>query len=216
VVTRGGVDLSRFRRRRPPDPAWRARHGIPAQSLLFGAAGRLVQEKAYEVFIRAASRVPKERDVHFAIAGSGPLKEFLGGEIARAGLADRFHLVGLTDDVPHFLGQLDVFVLSSRFEGFPIALLEALAAGLPAIATSVGGVPEMLGRDGGLIVARESEGELAAAFEKMLDPAARRAFAGRAQALAERFSIERSAENFTRLYARLLRRAENAKEGRPS
>jgi glycosyltransferase involved in cell wall biosynthesis len=216
VVTRGGVDLSRFRRRHPPDLAWRARHGIPAQALLFGAAGRLVQEKAYEVFIRAASRVRKEREVHFAIAGSGPLKDFLRGEIARAGLADRFHLVGLTDDVPHFLGQLDVFVLSSRFEGFPIALLEALAAGLPAIATPVGGVPEMLGRDGGLIVTRESEDELAAAFEKMLDPAARRAFAGRGPALAERFSIERSAENFTRLYARLLRRAENAKEGLPS
>ena len=215
AVTRGGVDLSRFRQRRPADPAWRAKNGIPADALLFGAAGRLVQEKAYEIFIRAAGRIPKERGVHFAIAGAGPLKESLRKEIARAGLKDRFHLVGLTEDVPHFLGQLDVFVLSSRFEGFPIAMLEALAAGLPAIATPVGGVPEMLGRDGGLIVARESEDELAAALEAMLDPEARRAFAARGPALAERFSIERSAENFTRLYARLLARAENSKEGHP-
>ena len=74
----------------------------------------------------------------------------------------------------------------------------------------------MLGRDGGLIVERESEDELATALEAMLDPAARRAYAARGPVLAERFSIERSAENFSRLYARLLARADNAKEGRPT
>lgn len=212
LVTRGGVDLSRFRERRPADPAWRERWGIPAGAVLVGAAGRLVTEKAYEIFVRAAARIPAERGVHFVIAGGGPLERSLEKEIARAGLEKRFHLVGFEWDVPRFLAQLDVFVLSSRFEGFPIALLEALASGLPAVATPVGGVPEMLGADGGLIVAPESEEELAAALTRMLEPATRAAFAARGPAIARRFSMDACAEAFTRLYARLLERAETSKE----
>ncbi|HWZ85849.1 MAG TPA: glycosyltransferase [Thermoanaerobaculia bacterium] len=203
-VTRGGTDLKRFASR-PRDPAWRAHWRIPSEAVLLGAAGRLVPEKAYEVFIAAAARLAKEDPrVHFVIAGGGPLKEFLASEIERVGLSSRFQLVGFEHDVPFFLSQIDVFVLSSRFEGFPIALIEALASGLPSIATPVGGVPELLGSDGGLIVAPESEEELAAAMRTMLDARTRAAFGSRGPAIASRFSIERSAEGFTRLYARLL------------
>ena len=204
AVTRGGVDLSRFREKRAADPAWRERWGIPRNALLIGAAGRLVHEKAYEVFIRAAKSLAGARDVHFVIAGGGPLRRALVAEIARAGLKGRFHLVGFEEDVPRFLSQLDVFVLSSRFEGFPIALIEALAIGLPTIATPVGGVLEMLGKDGGVIVAPESVEELAAALAKMLDPQVRAAFAARGPAIADAFSIEKSADRFTNLYERLL------------
>ncbi len=210
-VTRGGVNISRFRTPRPRDDAWRERWGIPQDALLIGAAGRLVPEKAYEVFVRAAARVARDdAHTHFAIAGGGPLRRPLESEIARAGLRRRFHLVGFEPDVPFFLGQLDVFVLSSRFEGFPIALIEALAAGLPSVATAVGGVLEMLGRDGGLVVAPESEHELAAAMKAMLDPATRAAFAARGPTIAERFSIENSASAFTDLYSRLLEQARQA------
>ena len=213
-VTRGGVNVSRFRERRRRDGGWRDRWGIPRDALLLGAAGRLVQEKAYEVFIRAAGGLTKDGvDAHFVLAGEGPLRKLLESEIGRAGLKRRFHLVGFEPDVPFFLGQLDVFVLSSRFEGFPIALIEALAAGLPSIATPVGGVPEMLGRDGGLIVAPESEEELAAAMRAMLDPTTRAAFAARGPAIAERFSIESCAAQFTDLYSRLLEQSGQA-EGR--
>jgi glycosyltransferase involved in cell wall biosynthesis len=203
-VTRGGVDLSRFRTRSPADPVWRTRWGIPPKALLIGAAGRLVHEKAYEVFIRAAACVSDAKDVHFVIAGGGPRRRSLASEINRAGLRDRFHLVGFEHDVPRFLSQLDVFVLSSRFEGFPIALIEALAIGLPTIATPVGGVPEMLGTDGGLIVPPESVEGLARALEKMLDPAVRATFAARGPAIAEDYSIENAADRFTDLYGRLL------------
>ena len=203
-VTRGGTDVSRFHPR-PRDPGWRAHWRIPHDALLLGAAGRLVPEKAYEVFVRAAARIVKDgSDAHFVIAGGGPLREFLEAEIEKAGIGPRFHLVGFERDVPFFLSQIDVFVLSSRFEGFPIALIEALASGLPSIATPVGGVPELLGSDGGLIVAPESEEELAAAMRTMLDPKTRAAFASRGPAIAERFSIEHSADRFTRLYSHLL------------
>jgi glycosyltransferase involved in cell wall biosynthesis len=204
-VTRGGVDVARFHGRKPKDPAWRARWGIPAGAVVVGASGRLVTEKAYEVFIRAAARVGRaSNDVHFVIAGEGALEKVLRQEIDRAGLKDRFHLVGFERDVPFFLGQIDVFVLSSRFEGFPIALIEALAAGLPAIATPVGGVPEMLGRDGGLVVPPESEEALAEAMRSMLDPGTRASFSARGPGIAEHFSIDACAAGFDRLYSRLL------------
>jgi glycosyltransferase involved in cell wall biosynthesis len=212
LVTRGGVDFARFHERGPADPGWRARWGIPPEALVVGSAGRLVPEKAYEVFIRAAALIPAENRVHFVIAGAGPLERSLAREITRAGLEKRFHLIGFVRDIPRFLAQLDIFVLSSRFEGFPIALLEALASGLPTITTPVGGVPEMLGPDGGLIVAPESENELAAALTKMLDPATRAAFAARGPAIARRFSMELCAEEFVRLYARMLERAQTSKE----
>jgi glycosyltransferase involved in cell wall biosynthesis len=213
AVTRGGVDLSRFRHRRPADSAWRAQWGIPQKAVLIGAAGRLVHEKAYEVFVRAARRIAASTDAHFVIAGGGPLRRTLAAEISRAGLNGRFHLVGFEEDVPHFLSQLDVFVLSSRFEGFPIALIEALAIGLPTIATPVGGVPEMLGSDGGLIVSPESEESLAQALERMLDPGVRRVFAARGPAIAEVHSIENAADRFSELYRRLLATSANLQEG---
>jgi glycosyltransferase involved in cell wall biosynthesis len=214
-LTRGGVDLSRFREKQPADPAWRARWGIPENALLIGAAGRLVDQKAYEVFIRAAKRLAAGPDVHFVIAGGGPLRRALVSEIARAGLKDRFHLVGFEEDVPRFLSQLDVFILSSRFEGFPIALIEALAIGLPTVATPVGGVLEMLGNDGGLIVAPESVEELSGALEKMLDPKVRAAFGSRGPAIAEDFSIEMFADRIANLYERLLGAVRSQEGGIP-
>jgi len=204
-VTRGGIRLSDFGERRPRDPGFRERWKIPAGAVVFGAHGRLVPEKAYEVFVRAAARlVAQGSDARFVIAGGGPLKGALEEEIAKAGLPDRFHLVGFVEDVPGFLNEVDVFVLSSRFEGFPIALVEALAAGKPCIATSLGGVQEMVGIDGALVVAPESVDGLADAMREMESPAVRSALGAKGPAIAERFSIDRMAEQFSAIYERLL------------
>jgi glycosyltransferase involved in cell wall biosynthesis len=204
-VTRGGVDLAAFAAPKAGDRRMRARWSIPAEALVFGASGRLVHEKAYEVFVRAAARlVASGVDAHFAIAGGGPKLRSLEADIARAGLKGRFHLIGFQSDVPGFLRQLDVFVLSSRFEGFPLALVEALAAGLPCIATPVGGVGEMVGESGALIVPPESEEALVEAMKTMLSPSVRAAFAARGPKLAEPFSIDRTADQFVALYDRLL------------
>jgi glycosyltransferase involved in cell wall biosynthesis len=204
-VTRGGIRISAFRQARARDRSFRERWKIPADAVVFGAHGRLVPEKAYEVFVRAAARrVGQGSDAHFVIAGGGPLKGALEEEIAKAGLKDRFHLVGFVDDVPGFLNELDVFVLSSRFEGFPIALVEALAAGKPCVATSLGGVEEMVGTDGALVVAPESEESLAEAMREMESPAVRAALGAKGPAIAERFSIDRMAEQFSAIYERLL------------
>src|SRR5262249_10501161 len=103
-VTRGGVELSAFRQTRARDPRFRERWKIPPGAVVFGAHGRLVPEKAYEVFVQAAAkRVAQGSGAHFVIAGGGPLKGALEAEISKARLQDRFHLVGFVDDVPGFL-----------------------------------------------------------------------------------------------------------------
>ena len=205
AVTRGGIDLSAFRSSPARDPRWRLSRGIDPGAVVFGASGRLVSEKAYEVFVRAARRIVQDgADAHFVIAGDGVLREQLEGEIAAAGLERRFHLLGFVEDVTGFLRELDVFVLSSRFEGFPIALVEALAAGLPAIATPVGGVPEMVGANGALVVPSESDAALAEAMKAMLPASNRAAYAARGPKIAERFSIDGMARQFGETYDRLL------------
>ena len=204
-ITRGGVELSAFLHRRQRDPLWRDRWKIPPHAVVFGSCGRLVTEKAYEVFVRAAGRIVAEgADAHFVIAGRGPLEAQLRAEIARGALEGRFHLAGFVDDVPGFLRELDVFVLSSRFEGFPVALVEALAAERPCIATSIGGIREMVGAQGALVVSPESAEDLAAAMRQMLSPQTRAGYAARGPQVARRFSIDHTAEGFSAMYERLL------------
>jgi glycosyltransferase involved in cell wall biosynthesis len=206
AITRGGIDLSAFRSGSVErDPRRRAEWKIPADAVVFGAHGRLVPEKAYEVFVRAAARLVGDGvNAHFAIAGAGPLQDSLEAEIAAANLRERFHLVGFTEDVPAFLREIDVFVLSSRMEGFPIALVEALAAGLPAIATPAGGVPEMVGEEGALLIPAESEEALAEGMARLMSPTARAKYGAHGPRIAQRFSIDHMSEQFAAIYDGLL------------
>jgi glycosyltransferase involved in cell wall biosynthesis len=203
-TSRGGVDLSRFRSAGGRDHAWRESRGIPTDAVVMGAAGRLVAQKAYDVVLEAAARVTGGPPVHIAIAGAGPERSALEAQTRRLGLERRVHWIGFQDDVPSFLHQLDVFLIPSRFEGFPIALVEALASGLPCIATPVGGVPEILGNDDGILVPVESVEPLADAMRRMQSPDLRQQFADRARPIAERFSLDRLAEQLAGIYGRLF------------
>ena len=204
-VVYAGADVERMRDSRPRDLQWRTRWHIPEGALLFGSAGRLVPEKAYDVFIKAAAQMKHEGfNVHFAIAGQGPLQGELESLIAQHQLEDRFHLLGFQADIPLILKQLDVFVLSSRSEGFPLALIEALAAGVPCIATRVGGTAEMLGETGGLIVPSESPELLAHAMHSALDMGLRQRLAQTGPGIAQAFSYESCGRHFSHIYTDLL------------
>jgi glycosyltransferase involved in cell wall biosynthesis len=124
-------------------------------------------------------------------------------EAARAGLGGRLLVPGLRPDGRAVIGALDLFLMTSAFEGLPIALLEALALGRPVVATAVGGVPEAVtdGREGFLLPAGATE-QLAAAVLRLLDDATlRRDMAARAgAAAAERFSVERSVRAVEAVY----------------
>ena len=115
------------------------------------------------------------------VVGTGPESERIVAEARRLGVADRVHLPGFLPDPARWIGSLDVFALSSDSEQFPIALLEAMAAGLPAVATSVGDVSHMIAPDNApLVVAPEDEAAFAAALDTLAQrPDLRRAI-GRA------------------------------------
>jgi glycosyltransferase involved in cell wall biosynthesis len=110
-----------------------------------GTIGRLIEQKGLDIFIEAAALIAEQRsDVEFRIVGEGPLREMLEQQIAARGLTDRIHLLGHRSDAPELLKQFSVFVSSSRWEGLPYALLEALAARRPVIATQVLGSEELI------------------------------------------------------------------------
>jgi glycosyltransferase involved in cell wall biosynthesis len=183
--------------------------GLPETGPVVGIVGRLVAIKDHVTFLDAASRVARERpDVTFIVAGDGELRSQLEVR-ARHLLGDRCRFLGWVMDLPTLYAALDVVVLTSRNEGTPVALIEAGAAGKPAVATRVGGVADVV-QDGktGLLVQPGDPQAVAAGISALLDDP------GRARALGEaakrevgsRFTIERLADDLAGLYSELLAR----------
>ncbi len=140
------------------------------------------------------------------LVGSGPLEEELRGLAATAGLHDAVVFTGMRDDVPELLPGFDVFVLSSRYEGLPIALLEAMAAGIPPVVTRVGGIPEVVvdGHDGILVDAGAPD-ELARAVALLLDdPAYARRLGAAAAARSAQFDLATAVERTQAIYDSVL------------
>jgi glycosyltransferase involved in cell wall biosynthesis len=166
----------------------RAEAGVPETARLVGVVGRLVKIKGQDVFIRAAVEIARQfPDVYFILAGGGdsqPEYEALAGEL---GLKDRFRFLGWRRDVPRVLANLDVVVLPTvnDFEGTPLAVIEALAAGRPVVATDVGGVSEVIkdGATGLLIPIRDPEALAHSVARLLNDPQTARSLAAAGRAL---------------------------------
>ena len=203
-----GVDTQVFQPRPRPDNGLRRALGIPASAKLVGFLGRLSPEKGPEVFLRAAlvayARLP---DTHFVFVGDGPLAPVLRESIARFKMTDRVHLAGLRRDVPTVLNDLDVLVSSSHSEAMPLALMEAMASGLPVVATRVGGVPDMIehGDSGWLVTPNDFE-EIATRLQQILGTTgelARMSAAARRRAVAT-MSLSDTVEKMAGLMTRLV------------
>ena len=183
--------------------------GIGEPATLALAVGRIAEQKGYRFLVEAATAIVAERpEVHFVIAGDGPLREDIVGCVDRAGLRDRFHFLGVRDDVSRLLASCDLFVMPSLWEGLSIALLEAMAAEIPIIATSVSGtVQAMVPDETGLLVPPADATSLADAILRVLDdPEAARERGQRARRrVEEHFGVQAQVEALTRLYARIGR-----------
>lgn len=145
VVIRNAIRADRFSH---PDPTARdellAMFPEPPRRIV-GAAGRLSPEKGFGMLVEAARQVARvDPTAGFVLFGDGPLREELANRIAAYGLESRFLLAGFLDHLDRFIPHLDVFALSSYSEGLPNVVLEASAAGVPIVATSVGGTPEVV------------------------------------------------------------------------
>jgi glycosyltransferase involved in cell wall biosynthesis len=171
--------------------------------LIVGAAGRLSPEKGFTHLVDAASRIVKRRgDVSFVLFGDGPLRGAIQQQIDAAGLARRFHLVGFCSDLDRYYPHLDVLALPSYTEGLPNVVLEAFAAGVPVVATAVGGTPELVS-DGinGYLVAPGDADALAERILAVLSDDERRNGMGRLgqQLVRGRFSFSSQAGEYRRL-----------------
>lgn len=181
--------------------ALRAEFGLPEHAIVIGSVGRLAYQKGFDVLIEALSHLG-QREIHLVLAGTGEERERLHIQACRLGIEKRVHFVGYRRDIPQWLGALDLYVQPSRFEGAPNALLEAMAAGCPIVATDVDGNSELIS-DGthGWLTPVGNIGALAGAVnEALTNPAEaqRRGRMARTRAMRE-FSIERMVEQWERV-----------------
>lgn len=207
TVIHNAIDPERFV---DPDPRYRAKleklfRG--PKSHLIATAGRLSPEKGFDVFIAAAARVVEAQpDVGFVIFGHGALKQVLQQQILMLGLTGSVVLAGFRNDLDRFLPQLDLFVLPSYTEGLPNVVLEACAAGVPVVATEVGGTPEVIqDGQGGLLVPPGDPDALASRILEAIeceDGLSDMGFHGR-QRVLESFSFPAQVEAYLGLFDRL-------------
>ena len=195
VPVHNGVDLGRVRPTRARDHV-RLELGIDPGMTLIGAVGRLSPVKGHDHFLRAATLVlQKEHRARFLIVGDGPLRSELAVRSRQLGIDRACLFVGTRPDVYDLVSAMDIFVLPSLDEGIPMALLEAMALGVPVVATAVGGVPEIVAhRATGLLVRSRDEQALAeACLELALNPGWARTLGARARRMVEEaFSHEQN------------------------
>ena len=208
VVIPNGVDAARFADPPPPPAEW----GLPDDAPVIATVARLDEQKNPMALLAAIADeegLEGSRPV-LAWAGDGPMRGEVEREVARLGLGDRVRLLGRIADVRPLLGRADVFVLASRWEGMPNCVLEAMAAGLPVVATSVGGCPELVEHgETGYLVDPGDTSALSGALCRLLDDADLRLRMGRAARarVRKRFSLDAMAEANVRLYEALSRGA---------
>jgi glycosyltransferase involved in cell wall biosynthesis len=171
VTIHNGIDADQFIRRSPRAAA-RAQLGLPCDDrLILGGVGRLEEAKGFSFLLEAVALLAKTcPNLLLVLAGQGPLREQLAEQAARLGIGERVRFLGFCADVQQVYDALDVFVLSSLCEALPYALLEAMATCLPAVGTTVGGVPEVIvpGETGFLVPPRDPAA-LATALRPLLE-----------------------------------------------
>jgi glycosyltransferase involved in cell wall biosynthesis len=181
----------------------RGEAGLDQEDVFLVSVGRLVYQKAHQLLVSAMALVVAEfQHVKLGICGDGILRPQLEAQILELGLSQNVKLLGKSDHVARFLSIADIFVLPSRWEGLPIALLEAMSAGLPVIATRVEGVDEVvLDDEHGILVAVEDVSALAQAILQLLRaPEVRKKMGAASQTrVRELYSIDRMAGRYLSL-----------------
>jgi glycosyltransferase involved in cell wall biosynthesis len=207
TVIPNAVDPERFC---DPDPRYRQRlerYFRTPRSRIVGAAGRLSPEKGFDVLINAISLVhDHDAEAGFVIFGDGPCRPLLQQQIAALGLVGTVALAGFRADLDRYLPHLDLLVLPSHTEGMPNVVLEACAAGVPVVATAVGGTPEVIedGSSGFLVPPGDPVSLASAVCEALADEEQMREIAFQArQRVLECFSFRAQAEQYRELFARI-------------
>jgi sugar transferase (PEP-CTERM/EpsH1 system associated) len=207
VVIRNGIALEQFVNL-PTQPEARANYHFPDGALIIGAIGRPRAVKGYPILVEAFVRLAQTHpSTHLVFVGDGPERPKLVEQARGAGLSDRVTFIADQPDVPGLLPALDILALPSLFEGMPNVVIEAMAAGLPVVATAVGGTPEVvIDGETGLLVPPSDPEALANALSKLLrepDLRQRMGQSGRQRAF-EQFNILHTVQQTQALYESLI------------
>ena len=204
-----GFDLQPFAAVTARDrDAARATLAIAPDVPVMTTVGRLTAIKQHELFVEAAKTLASRYPAAvFLIVGDGERRGAIEALVEAAGLRDRIRFLGWRRDLPTIYAASDVFVLTSRNEGTPVALIEAMASGVPGVSTDVGGVGDVIaGREMGVVVPLDQPAGIAAAVAQLFDdPARREAMGARGRAhVLSRFADDRLVNDMAALYRALL------------
>jgi len=190
-----GIDIERFGRR-AARTQWREANGFRDDEILIVSTGRLAPQKNPLALANAVARIPNAR---LLLAGEGVLRPSLEGR-------ERVHLLGLRNDIPEVLAAADIFALASDWEGLPLGLIEAMAAGLPAVATDVGSVSEAVehGLTALLVPARDERLLTSALLALASDRDRRQKMGAAARLRAQSFGVQTMVASYETLFMRLL------------
>jgi glycosyltransferase involved in cell wall biosynthesis len=198
-----GIDIDLMYPCQERRKAARATLGLDDTHMVIGTVGNFTAKKDQKVLLRAAAvLLPRLTSLRIVLVGTGPLEESLRQLAEHLGLTNHVLFAGSRGDVPEILPAFDVFTLTSRFEGLSIALLEAMATGLPCVATRVGGVPEIVvDEETGILVPAGDVAAVAGALERLLgDPVARARMGDAARARARALDARSAVRHIEEVY----------------
>jgi glycosyltransferase involved in cell wall biosynthesis len=203
LVVPNCLPVERYRHPEVPREQWRAREGFTPESLLLACVAGLRPEKNHRLLLEAFAQTSAQRPgAHLLLAGGGDQTALqkLTGDL---GIASSVHFLGVRTDIPDLLAASDLFVLASHYEGNPLCIMEAMAAGLPVVAPRVGGIPELVthGVEGFLVDTSEPTG-LSKAIEALLADKLRRIQMGAASAerALKKFDVTHMIAGYESLY----------------
>jgi glycosyltransferase involved in cell wall biosynthesis len=143
-VVSNGIPTDSYAHPQTPRGKWREREGFRDNDVLFVCVARFSAQKNHALLLKAFAQGPaSDPNAHLVLVGDGVLREQLQEQAKDLGLLGQVHFLGLRTDIPDVLGAMDVFALSSDWEGNPLSVMEAMASGLPIVSTAAGGVPDL-------------------------------------------------------------------------
>jgi glycosyltransferase involved in cell wall biosynthesis len=216
VLIRSGISIGEYQHVPESRGEIRKTLGITPHQKVVLNVSCLKPQKAPEDFVEVAARVaPQESDAVFLLVGDGILRPKVESAALRHGLGDRFRLLGWRRDVPQLLKAADVLVLTSRWEGLPRVLPQAMAAGIPAVATAVDGSPEAIedGINGFLVQPGDVEGMAERILRLLGDPLLRDRMGREGQKRVGEFDIDLMVRQQEELYEELVKEWARSKGG---
>lgn len=209
-VIPNGIPTTQYASRQVSRKDWRAKVGFGDEDILFVCVGRFAPQKNHCLLLRAFAKGPAfDPKARLVLVGEGVLREKLEQQAKELGVAQQVHFLEVRADIPELLGAMDVFVLSSDYEGNPLSVMEAMAAGLPIVSTAAGGVPDLFenGREGFLVLPGDVRGLAGAMVFLLRDGEARRSLGmAAARRARENFDVSEMVHAYEEVYEDLIAR----------